>query len=150
MTKNYSNNRSGGRKSASVFWATFSASGDRSRRSFANASTVKLTLFDQEVEIRSLRRSIYADGNLAVLANIVWPDGMSEQEPISVNMAHGQPLQSKDLPEGEFFANTNEPRTTFVAALLAAGWIEQTGSQAPSGYLVYPAVRLTSKAILES
>lgn len=108
---------------------------------------VKFKLFDSELECLSLERSIYVDGNYAVTANLKWPDGEHEANVISVNLAHGQPFQSKDLSPGEVFFDVNS-YDTLHRALLDRGWIELTLNSGQSGHLTYPAVKLTDRAII--
>jgi len=110
--------------------------------------SVKYDSYGEEVECLSLVVTKYAGGNMAVLANLKWPDGEIDQSKVSVNLDHGQATQSKDLPKGEFFADINESKMPLYVALKVAGWLEATGTMARSGFLKYPSVRLTDKAVI--
>lgn len=83
---------------------------------------------------------------VAVLAFVRYPDGDREWSKVSKNLDHGQPLQSKDLEDGEFFADMDD---MIVAMLVRAGWVALTGQTGVSGYKTYNVCRLTDKAIME-
>jgi hypothetical protein len=65
---------------------------------------------------------------------------------VSVNLAHGQPCaQNDELPEGHFYADTNNLTAPLVDALLGSGLLAKTGlPDGESGYCTYPVWRVVA------
>lgn len=101
--------------------------------------------------IQGIVKQRYQTGTLAISCRIAYFEGDMledvEDDAVSVNLAHGQVLQSKDLKDGEFFANVNS-REQLYNALVSCGWIEGTGQRGFSGHCEYPVCRLTDKAVI--
>ena len=90
---------------------------------------------------------------LAVLVVIEYPgdeDGPGEVEsfPISINLDYAEnPVKSKDLPKGQFFAKDYSEGTKIFNALVNEGLIEVVpdSSRVATGYVTVPICRLTEK-----
>lgn len=114
------------------------------------AELPRFQIFGLSGVVNKLILTNYADGNTAVLADVVYhdEDGETPEQPaISVNLAHGQQLQSKDLNQGEFFADTND-KEPIINALIACGWIEKTGVESPSGYVNFPVCHIINPNVV--
>jgi hypothetical protein len=89
--------------------------------------------------INSLALTKYRSNDcLAVLANVVFNDGESEQVPVSVNLVHASPLLDAD----EFYADVNN-YGGMVGDMEKKGWIRRLYKDSQSGYVLYPAYVLT-------
>jgi hypothetical protein len=80
---------------------------------------------------------------MAILATVLYGEG-EEELALSVNLAHGQALESKDLALGEFFFDVNKYQCLYDALVLE-GWIEVTGQTGTSGFVEYPVVRIAER-----
>ncbi len=110
--------------------------------------------------VSGLELTKYSDGNLAIVAVILWDDGDKEKLTVSINLAHGQPVQSKDLDEGGFFAKNYCQNERLYDTLLATGWLvlvlvlvltactaqAATSVTGATGHVVVPACRIGPNA----
>ena len=92
------------------------------------------------VQVRSLQtHKKYKNGAMVVEALTI-----EECLVLSINID----IESLALREGEFFAKNHSEGKPLYDALLAAGWIEETGLTTKPGFVEIPAVKLTDKAII--
>lgn len=113
-----------------------------------NNSPLTIKIGDEVAQILALRKSRYINtGRIAVTAVMLWPDGIQDEAKVSVNLDHDQPIQSKDLPRGQFAVRTDNESAPLYQALSEAGWLEKIG-EAPSGYVICDICKLTDRAIL--
>lgn len=93
-------------------------------------------------EATVFRTSYATTQTLAIMARIT-----ETGEPLgklSVNLAHGQARQSKDLPSDCFYAKDWQENEALARECLASGWFEIDFDQPPgvSGFNVYDVWRL--------
>ena len=105
---------------------------------------IQIILFDQVVKINSIKLDRYKNNALAVSLMMVWPeDDYESPTRLSVNFAHGQDMESDQLPDGRFFAKSYSEMGMIYAAVLKAGLIEVVGPMVQSEHVKCPVCQLT-------
>ena len=104
----------------------------------------KISYDDESAEVVNLHKAEYYDGNLAIVAELVWNDGNKEKTKVSVNL----PDQAHFLAEGQFFAKNYSEGERVFNALIASGWIVSTGHVGSSGYARPPVCVIGPNAVI--
>lgn len=108
--------------------------------------TLNITAWGETIEVHP-RITRYTNGRLCIeLWSEVHEDGFSYMEPygkLTVNMPEDH------LNEGEFFVKDWSENEPMVEALKKAGWIESTGREVLSGYVVPGVYRATGPLLQE-
>jgi|6_EtaG_2_1085325.scaffolds.fasta_scaffold06527_7 hypothetical protein len=95
------------------------------------------------VKLVNLSATTYPSNNaFCLLAHLDLGDDV-EAVPVSINLAHGQALESHQLPDGCFFANHDNLKLT--DEIVRLGLIERANDipDTKSGYVMFKAYRLT-------
>ena len=109
-------------------------------------SDLKITYDSGTCEVISLRKTEYSDGNLAVVANLIWDDCNAEKVRVSVNL----PDQTNVLGDGEFYAKNWSEGERMFNVLISAGWIVDTGRGGQSGFVRPPVCKIGSDAVMDN
>ena len=93
----------------------------------------QFNLYDELAgKVVALRKTIYPSNKaLAVVADLDYKNGHKEVVPISVNLNHGQSIESHNLAEDCFAADVNN-RGIIIDSLINDGWLESTGDIVPA------------------
>ena len=108
-------------------------------------SPLKVNFLGMTATVNALVISQYRDnGATAVIAEMVYDDGMPEQLTISVNLMGVSDMLGKGL----FLAKNYSEREELYAELVKGGWLAPNGSEAQSGYVRLPVCMIGEKAIV--
>jgi len=106
---------------------------------------MEINIFNGKADLQSINYSRYANGALAVVANVDFGEGYAEPMKMSVNLADDQPITSDQLAVGEFHCPAYSEHEATFKALLEADLIEVVGGPHPSGYVMIDVCKLTAK-----